>query len=170
MRPRLSAIRALLADDGALFAEIDDTMLAPLHTILDASFGRENRVSTVTVVRSASTGHKAINLGPVNVSDYLLVYAKDRRRWRANAQWRKRESYDRAYGLFIPNRASPVEDWRFEPLRSRGRACLSLRLREDRGTRGPRWGRRASSAPSSASRGSRTRAASSASPNRASKP
>ena len=33
-------------------------------------------------VRSAATGHKAVNRGPVNVTDYLLVYAKTRRAWR----------------------------------------------------------------------------------------
>ncbi len=124
MGPRIDAMRDLLAGDGALFAEIDDTMLAPLHTMLDAAFGRENRVSTVTVVRSASTGHKAINRGPVNVSDFVLIYAKDRKRWRANALSKERAGYDRAYSLFLPNRGEPLEAWRFESLRLH--ACQAL--------------------------------------------
>jgi adenine-specific DNA-methyltransferase len=124
MRPRLALLRDLLADDGALFAEIDDTMLAPLHALLDATFGRDNRVSTITIVRSASTGHKAINAGPVNVSDFLLVYAKTRGRWRPNPQWRERAGYDRAYGHFVPNREEPHAAWRFESLRAH--ACADL--------------------------------------------
>jgi adenine-specific DNA-methyltransferase len=124
MRPRAEALHGLLADDGALFAEIDDTMLAPLHALLDDVFGRGNRVSTITIVRSASTGHKAINAGPVNVSDFLLVYAKEKGRWRSNPQWCPRTGYDRAYGQFVPNRGDPVEEWRFESLRAH--ACAHL--------------------------------------------
>ena len=48
------------------------------------SSAASQRVSTITIVRSAATGHKADNRGPVNVTDYLLVYAKDRARWRCN--------------------------------------------------------------------------------------
>jgi adenine-specific DNA-methyltransferase len=124
MEPRLRAMHALLAGDGALFAEIDDTMLGSLLALLDATFGAKNRVSTITIVRSASTGHKAINAGPVNVCDYLLVYAKDRRAWRANPLWRPRDGYDAAYGTFIPNRDQPISRWRFEPLRAH--ACRAL--------------------------------------------
>ena len=124
MRPRMEILRALLADDGAIFVEIDDTMLAPLHALLDSVFGRENRVSTITIVRSASTGHKAINAGPVNVSDFLLVYAKTKARWRSNPQWRERDGYDAAYGHFVPNRDEPLDAWRFESLRAH--ACAHL--------------------------------------------
>jgi adenine-specific DNA-methyltransferase len=124
MRPRLAIVRELLADDGALFVEIDDTMLAPLHALLDDTFGRANRVATITVVRSASTGHKAINTGPVNVSDFVLVYAKCKPRWRPNPQWRARTGYDWAYSRFVPNREEPLVVWRFESLRAH--ACASL--------------------------------------------
>ncbi len=124
MRPRLAVLRELLAEDGALFAEIDDTMLAPLHALLDEIFGRASRVSTITIVRSASTGHKAINAGPVHVSDFLLVYAKAKGRWRANPQWRERAGYDQAYARFVPNRDEPDERWRFESLRDH--ACADL--------------------------------------------
>ena len=85
--------------------------------VMDDVFGRDNRVSTVTIVRSASTGHKAINRGPVNVTDYLLVYAKDKSQWRCTPQWRTRETYDRAYGTFLVNRSAPPASWEFLPLR-----------------------------------------------------
>ena len=97
MGERLEAARELLAEDGAIFVEIDDTELGPLQVLLDELYGREQRVSTITVVRSAATGHKAINRGPVNVTDFVLVYARERARWRCNPLVRERSSYDRAY-------------------------------------------------------------------------
>jgi adenine-specific DNA-methyltransferase len=113
---RLVAARALLSDDGAIFVEIDDTELAPLHTAMDDVFGRTNRIATITIVRSASTGHKAINRGVVNVADYLLVYARDRARVRLVPQRRERRGYDAAYSTWIERPADPPAEWTFEPL------------------------------------------------------
>jgi adenine-specific DNA-methyltransferase len=116
IRARLVVARALLAEDGAIAIEIDDTELGPLQIAMDDVFGREQRVSTITVVRSAATGHKAANRGPVNVTDFLLVYAKDRARWRCNSIVRERARYDRAYATWLENPSDPPVRWRFTPL------------------------------------------------------
>jgi adenine-specific DNA-methyltransferase len=117
MRPRLEALFPLLADDGAVFAEIDDTQLAPLTLLLDDVFGAHQRISTITVVRSAATGHKAINRGPVHVSDFILAYAKDKKLWRYRPQVRVREGLDAAYSTWLCDPDLPREEWTFQPLR-----------------------------------------------------
>jgi adenine-specific DNA-methyltransferase len=121
---RLAAARELLADTGSIFVEIDDTELGPLQVAMDEVFGREQRVSTVTVVRSAATGHKAINPGPINVADYLLLYAKDRRRWRCNPLVRERTRFDRAYSTWLRNPDDAIETWQFTSLASEVRSRL----------------------------------------------
>jgi adenine-specific DNA-methyltransferase len=124
IRERLEAARALMSDDGAVFVEIDDTELGPLQGALDDVFGREQRVSTITVVRSAATGHKAINRAPVNVADYLFVYAKDRARFRYRPVLRERARYDAAYSTWLENPDDPPVAWRFTPLRGHLRGRL----------------------------------------------
>ena len=124
MIDRLGAARDLMSDDGAIFVEIDDTELGPLQCAMDDVFGRDQRISTITVVRSAATGHKAINRGPVNVTDYLLVYGKDRARFRYRPVLRERTRYDAAYSTWLDNPGDPVEAWRFRPLRAHVRAAL----------------------------------------------
>jgi adenine-specific DNA-methyltransferase len=124
MLPRLQAARALLADEGAIFVEIDDTEVGALQVAMDAMFGREQRVATVTVVRSAATGHKAGNRGLVNVTDFILLYAKDRARWRCNQQVRVRPRFDAAYGTWLENPGDPCARWRFVSLVARARATL----------------------------------------------
>jgi adenine-specific DNA-methyltransferase len=128
MRERLDAARDLLAADGAIFVEIDDTELGSLQGEMDEIFGRTQRVSTITVVRSAATGHKAINRGPVNVTDFLLVYAKDRARWRCNALVRERRGYDDAYRTWLENPGDAAERWRFAPLAGHARAVLGKKV------------------------------------------
>ncbi len=110
--------RALLTDDGVLVAEIDDTELATLLTTLDDVFGRAQRIATVTVKRSAATGHKARNVGPVNVSDYLLFYAKDRKKVRMRALMMPRAGVDTAYTTALVNPTRPSSEWTFMPLRA----------------------------------------------------
>jgi adenine-specific DNA-methyltransferase len=124
MRPRLEALRPLIADDGAVVVEIDDTQLASLTLSMDAVFGAQNRISTITIVRSAPTGHKAINAGPVHVSDFLLVYAKDRKRWRYRPQLRVRATFDSAYSTWLDDPDAKHSRWTFRPLKAAVAAAL----------------------------------------------
>jgi adenine-specific DNA-methyltransferase len=128
MHARLTAARPLVADHGAIFVEIDDTQLGHLQLAMDDVFGRYNRVSTITVVRSASTGHKAKNRGPVNVTDFILTYAKDRARWRPRPMLRERRGYDWAYATFLVDPSAPMDRWRFVPLTKHARATLGPKV------------------------------------------
>lgn len=116
MRARLALVPPLLADDGTFVAEIDDTELGTLLTLGDEIFGRDGRMSIVTVVRSAPTGHKAKNRGPVNVADYLVVYAKKRAAFRPRPLVKERATRDPAYATVIVNRKAAPSAWRFAPL------------------------------------------------------
>ena len=117
IRARLTLLYPLLREDGALVAQIGDTEFASLHVLLDEVFGRDNRISTITLVRSAATGHKAKNAGPVNVSDFLLLYAKSRKHFRPRALTVPREGTDPAYSTFLHNRSAPTSRWKFGSLR-----------------------------------------------------
>ncbi len=116
MRAVASAVHPLLAPEGALFAEIDDTELGALLGVLDEVFGRANRIAVVTVVRSAATGHKARNRGPVNVTDFLLLYAKERARFAPSPLVRPRPGHDPAYRTYLARPDAPDAEWTFEPL------------------------------------------------------
>jgi adenine-specific DNA-methyltransferase len=116
MEVRVRLLAPLLADDGAIFAEIDDTEVGALVNLMDDVFGRAQRLSIVTIVRSAGTGHKARNRGPVNVTDFLLIYEKARGAFRCRSELRRRAGVDPAYSTFLPNPEEPLAAWRFEPL------------------------------------------------------
>jgi len=113
---RLRLLHTLLREDGALFVEIDDTESSYLQVLLDEIFGRPNRIATVCVKRSAATGHKAINPSPVNVAEYIHVYAKDKSQWRYKPTWVARGDYDWAYKTRLINPEEHFSSWRFEPL------------------------------------------------------
>ena len=131
LRRRVQAIVPLMARDGALFLEIDDSELGAAIAVCDDVFGRRARVSTITVVRSASTGHKAKNRGPVNVTEFILVYEREPGAWKYRPERRVRSGYDPAYATYLVNRDAPESEWRFESLgravaRDAGHASVAL--------------------------------------------
>ena len=116
MRETLEVLEPLVAPEGTITCEIDDTELGALIEIGDGVFGRDNRLPIVTVVRSAATGHKAINRGPMNVTDYVVMWARDKRKLHLNAAHRARTSYDAAYRTWLENPDAIPEAWTFVPL------------------------------------------------------
>ncbi len=108
----------LLREDATVVIHIDEHELVNALSVADRVLGRKNRASIVTLVRSAATGHKARNRGVVNVADYLLVYAANRKAWRPNMLTQTRSEYDWAYGTAIENIDAAPSKWQFVTLRA----------------------------------------------------
>lgn len=116
MRDRLEVLRRLLSTDGTLFVHIDDNELGYLIALLDEVFGRANRVSIVTFKQGAATGHKSINPGVVSTSNFILIYARDKRAWKPRRVFSARLERDKRYGQFIENADEPFAKWKFTTL------------------------------------------------------
>jgi adenine-specific DNA-methyltransferase len=115
MQDRLRLSQGLLAKDGALAVSIDENEISNCLRSLDDLFTRENRVAIPTVKRGSVTGHKAINPGLVNVTEYAPMYAADRAAWKPQRLYRERPRNER-YNRFIINRQDPYSSWRFTTL------------------------------------------------------
>ena len=86
MQPRLEAIYDLLADDGVFVCSIDDAELQNLLALLDAQFGKENRVGII-VWRNKTSGNEAAYMATQH--EYLVVYAKNLEALKeSDPQWR----------------------------------------------------------------------------------
>ena len=74
MYPRLKLAKSLLADDGILFASIDDSEIVNIRKLCDEVFGEANFVAQVVWQKRTSPDART-NLAPAH--DYIVVYAKD---------------------------------------------------------------------------------------------
>ena len=74
MWPRLQLLKALLADDGAIFVSIDDNELHHLRMTMDEIFGEDNFFAVLTrrAMHTVRNSSKDFNLN----ADYVLAYAK----------------------------------------------------------------------------------------------
>lgn len=128
--PRLQMLRDLLSDDGTIAVHIDDNELAYASVVMDELFGRSNRCYVVTFKQGAATGHKSINPGMVNTTNFILIYAKDKlRAWKPNRGFVERNR-DTRYNSFIENFEDDYRLWRFKTLTSVFTTTLGKKVSE----------------------------------------
>jgi adenine-specific DNA-methyltransferase len=75
MYPRLILARNVLAQDGVLYASIDDNEVASLKFLLDEVFGQENFIGQLAV--SLNPKGRQLDQFFATSHEYLLVYARD---------------------------------------------------------------------------------------------
>ncbi|MDO9476674.1 MAG: site-specific DNA-methyltransferase [Pseudohongiella sp.] len=115
--PSLELQRELLSEDGTIFIHIDDNELGYLIAIADEIFQRKNRIAIVTFKQGAATGHKSINPGLVSTTNFIVVYAKNKSKWKPNRLFTGR-ARDKRYNRFLLNPDAPHQEWKFATLSS----------------------------------------------------
>lgn len=88
MKPRLTLLHSLLAKDGVLFVNIDETEHAYLKVLLDEIFGRKNFIGDIIWKKRKGGGNDSRFFAIDH--DYILVFAKEgtkevhRKKWRVS--------------------------------------------------------------------------------------
>ena len=134
MYGRLELLRELLAETGTIAIHLDDEELAYCIVVLDEIFGRKNRVNVCTFRQGAAVGHKAINPGVVTVTNYVVIYARDKNKgWNPKRVFTKRQR-DPRYASFIENYEDDYSNWRLIPLSQAfaQTSCETLREKKKR--------------------------------------
>ena len=74
LRDRLAVARDLLTDSGSIFVQMGDENVHRIRAVMDEVFGESNFVSAIVFSKTGSLVSDELS----NVSDYLLLYAKNR--------------------------------------------------------------------------------------------
>ncbi|MDI7267950.1 MAG: site-specific DNA-methyltransferase [Myxococcota bacterium] len=82
MYPRLSLLREMLREDGAIFISIDDNEAHHLRALMDEVFGANNFVATIIWQKVYSPKSSARFFSESH--DYVVVYAKNMQQWARN--------------------------------------------------------------------------------------
>ena len=94
MYRRLLLAKELLADDGVIFVSIDDNEIFRLGMLMDRVFGESNFIANVIWQKVFSPKGTAQHFSDDH--EYLVVYARDKSKWRPNLLSRT-TSQDKAY-------------------------------------------------------------------------
>ena len=113
MKNRLEIARELLREDGAIFVQIDHHELGYLMVLLDEVFGVENKVQVISVKAASVSGFKAVNPGPIDVTEYILFYTKSKHSFEFKKSYVEM-GYNRNYNKYLETHNSEnVNDWEF---------------------------------------------------------
>jgi len=82
MKPRIEIIKTLLSEDGSIWICIDDDESHYLKLLCDEVFGRHNFVANVIWQKKFSPQNDAKWFSDMH--DHILVYAKNKEKWRPN--------------------------------------------------------------------------------------
>jgi len=110
MRDRLKLLKQLLRRDGCIVVQIDNQEFAHLKVLMDEVFGRNNYVDFVTIETRTASGYKVINPGFFNSSEYLLIYAYDKKRFKHKTIY-KEKVFEAHYNKFIKNKNKNPAKW-----------------------------------------------------------
>lgn len=117
MRNRLKIAHELLAKDGAMFVQIDHHEIAYLNTLMDEIFGPDNKTQIISVKVSAASGFKAVNPGPIDVSEFILFYTKNKSDFKFQKNYIE-TGYHKNYNLYLEN-IGDIKNWKLISLKDK---------------------------------------------------
>ena len=117
MKNRLQASSDLLREDGCIFVHIDHHQLGYLNVLMDEIFGSENKVQVIAVKTASPAGFKTVNPGPIDVTEYILFYTKNKARFKFKKMYVP-VGYNVNYNLYV-DRSKPVSEWKFIPVKQK---------------------------------------------------
>lgn len=117
MKNRLDIAKNLLTEDGVIFIQCDHHEIGYLNILCDNIFDASNKVQQITVKVSAPSGFKAVNPGPIDVTEHILFYAKNK----SKVNFKKcyvPTGYHKNYNKYFENVGS-IKDWKLVPLKDK---------------------------------------------------
>ena len=119
MKNRLSMAKQLLSETGCIFIQIDHHEVAYINILLDEIFGIENKIQIIAVKTASASGFKAVNPGPIDITEFILFYAKNKNKFKFKKNYIEAD-YHENYNLFLEtNNSNDVDKWKLIPLKEK---------------------------------------------------
>jgi len=115
MKNRLNLAKQLLRKDGAIFVQIDHHELGYINILMDEIFGIENKVQIISVKTASPAGFKTVNPGPIDVTEYILFYTKNKPSFKFKKGFVP-VGYNKNYNLVL-TRDKDIKKWKFTPIK-----------------------------------------------------
>ena len=117
LKNRLEVAKELLSNDGAIFIQIDHHELGYLTVLMDEIFGADNKVQIISTKVASPSGFKAVNPGPIDVTEFILFYARSKNNFKFRTNYVPVE-YHKNYNLYI-QKHKDISKWKFIPIKQK---------------------------------------------------
>ncbi|MCL1885438.1 MAG: site-specific DNA-methyltransferase [Dehalococcoidia bacterium] len=115
MKARVETLHRLLSKDGIIFISINYENMFHLKLLLDDIFGSNNFCNIVTVKTATTASYRSINDCPVNISEHIIIYAKNKNYAQFIPQYVEVD-YSEDYSNYIENFDKPQVQWKMRKI------------------------------------------------------
>lgn len=88
-----------------------------MRGILESNYGENAYITTVITKSSTTSSFRTVNLGPVDITDRVLFFAKDRTQYRYQPVFVSKDVDLQHFSRFVVNKDEPPERWRFRTIK-----------------------------------------------------
>lgn len=125
MKNRLNVAKDLLHKSGCIFIHIDYIEFAYLKVLCDEVFGVENFVQIISVKTATPAGFKVVNPGPVNVTEFVLMYTKNKKDYNFKKGYVE-ALYQKDYKYYIVNPEDNFSNWIISDVKAKALQLLNV--------------------------------------------
>ncbi len=97
LRDRLTVARDLLHESGSVFVQIGDENVHRVRAVMDEIYGESNFISSISIQKTTAQASALL----ANVSDHLIVYARDRERTKFRQLYTEKSRGGRGSGEYV---------------------------------------------------------------------
>jgi adenine-specific DNA-methyltransferase len=114
-RIRISGLFLSASAGGAI--HLNDIEDWRMRGILESNLGEDAYIATVITKSSTTSSFRTVNLGPVDITDRVLFFAKDRSQYRYQPVFVPKNVDLQHFSRFVVNKHEAPERWRFRSIR-----------------------------------------------------
>ena len=117
MADRLRLARTLMTASAGGACNLNDIEDWRMRGLIDAEFGESAYVTTVITKCSTPSSFRTVNVGPVDVTDRIILFARNRDQFSFTPQPVEKPVDLQHFSRFITNYDRPPQNWVFKPIR-----------------------------------------------------
>lgn len=125
MKNRLSIAKSLLHKAGCIFIHIDYIEFAYLKILCDEIFGVENFIQIISVKTATPAGFKVVNPGPINVTEFVLMYTCDKKSFNFKKGYIE-APYQKDYKYYVTNPEKQPSEWIISEVKTKALELLGF--------------------------------------------
>lgn len=119
MKERLIVSMRLMSQTGSIYVNVNDIEDYRLRAVMDQCYRPENYVTTVVTKCSTVSSFRTVNPGPVDITDRILFYAKDKDSMSFTPQPVEKQPDISHFSRYVTNLEDRPECWEFESIKLR---------------------------------------------------
>lgn len=114
---RIGEAKTLLSESAAIWCNLNDLEDWRMRGVIESIYGADSYITTVVTKSSTTSSFRTVNLGPVDVTDRIILFAKNRAKYSYTTQFVPKGVDLQHFSRFVLNFEDPPEKWEFASIR-----------------------------------------------------